>query len=245
MRAADLALGAGLINELQLRKDILAPEQIVAPRVSSAPPMNGQLDGWPKGAADLKAEGGQYLAGHLYFPNSWSGPDDMSARVRLCNDGEKLYVGIEVRDSVVAQYDDNRNRAERSFKRADSCQVWLSTDGAYLDWISPVPQKSDVTWSIAIPFDGDQTSGEGGGGFTYTCRRTAKGYLFEGSAALAGLQVAPGGSIGFLLSVGDVDKEPNVNGSGWAAKQAFLFPHKPNFEYWDDVRNCAKLVIGE
>jgi len=241
--AAEMEMGAGLIGEMQLRKDILDPPKLGASWVTQAPPMNGRLDDWPKDSTDIRAEGGEYLAGHTYFPNSWSGPDDLSARLRFCHDATKLYVGIEVRDSVLAQYEEDWNRRKTLCKRADSCTMRLSTDGAYLDWIAPVGKKSDVTWPISLPFDGKDTSGKGRAGFEYTCRRTLKGYVFEGSAPLADLKVQVGGSIGFLLFLGDVDKTQNIKGSGWAAKQAFLCPHKPNYRYWDDVRNCGRLVI--
>ncbi|MBN2583565.1 MAG: hypothetical protein JXL80_10890 [Planctomycetes bacterium] len=241
--AADIALGAGLVNEMQLRKDILDPEVINAPKIASAPPMDGNLDAWPKEASDYAADDGRFIAGHLYFPNSWQGPDDLSARVRLANDGQKLYVGIEVKDSVLAAYSEELRG--RSFDRSDSCSVRLSTDGKYLDWKSPGGLGGNLSWSIALPIDKAETSGKGGAGFAYTCRRTETGYVFEGSAPLSDLNVQPGGAMGFLLSLTDVDKTANLKNSGWAAKQVLLFPHKPNFEYWGDVRTCAKLVIGE
>ena len=40
----------------------------------------------------IYADTGDFLACHLYFPNSWTGPDDLSARLRLANDGKTLYV---------------------------------------------------------------------------------------------------------------------------------------------------------
>jgi len=242
--AADIVLGEGLVNEIQLRKDILDPETLTAPKVASAPPMDGRLDAWPTDAADYKADDGRFLAGHLYFPNSWGGPDDLSARVRLANDGQKLYVGIEVKDSVLAAYDEEI-QGGRALKRADSCSIRLSTDGKYLDWKSPAPLGSDITWSVPLPFDQEQTSGKGGAGWACTCRRTATGYVVEGSAPLAELKVQPGGAIGFVLSLSDVDRTVNLRPSGWAAKQVLLFPHQPHFTYWDDVRTCAKLVIGK
>ena len=241
--AAEITVGAGLIGELQLRKDILNPPQMKATRIGKAPPMNGDLDAWPEAATDILAEGGQFLAAHTYFPNSWSGPDDLSARLRFANDGEKLYVGIEVRDSVVARYKDKWNRNKKEFERADSCSIRLSTDGAYLDWISPANVKNDITWPISVPLDGNDTRGKGRGGFTYTCRRTARGYVVEGSASLSELKLTPGGSMGFLLNVSDVDKEPNIKGASWAVKQVLLYPHKPNYTYWSDARNCGRLVI--
>jgi hypothetical protein len=224
---ADMMLGAGLTNELQLRKDILMREPLRAPKVASAPPMDGNLDAWPTGASDIRVEGGEYLAGHIYFPNSWTGPQDLSARLRLAHDGQKLYVGAEVRDNVLEE--------------KDSCGFRLSKDG-YLDWRKPsVPYE--VSWSIPAPLDQAKTAGDGARGFSYVCHKTPTGYVVEGSAPLSELGVKPGGAIGFLLFVSDGDKTPNLKEAAWACKQALLYPHKPNFEYWSDARTCGKLVL--
>ncbi len=244
--AADITLGDGLVNELQLRRDILDPPVLTAPRVDSAPQLAGDLDSWPEDASDLLADGGEYLAGHLYFPNSWSGPEDLSARLRLAHDGTTLYVGVEVRDADVVRYEDSWNRWNRTFSRSDSFQIRLSTDGGYLDWSRPASVPHDLRGTVTLPFDGAvETSGRGRAGFEYTCRRTDTGYVVEGTAPLAELGVGPGGSTGFLLEISDVDKTPNLYGAGWSAKQVLLIPHQPNFVYWNDARNCGRLVIGE
>jgi len=229
--AADQTVGAGLVSELELRRDILQRPQARAPRVDAAPPLSGNLDDWPAAATDIVADDGKYLAGHLYFPNSWSGPDDLSARLRLCHDGTTLYVAADIRDNKLAE--------------RDGCQFRLSTNGAYRDW-RPRSAKSDVTWSIGLPSkDKPVVEGRGRRGFTYTCRRTPTGYLVEGSAPLADLGIEPGGKMGFLLSVSDDDDTPNRFSAGWAVKQVLLVPCRLNFVYYSDVRTCGELVLEE
>ncbi len=240
--AADVALGHGLAGELQLRKDILMRPRMAAPRIASAPPMDGRLDAWPKEASDLAADTGDYLLGHVYFVNSWTGPDDLSARVRLAHDGQKLYVGIEVCDDIVASYDE-QNRRNETIKRSDVCALRLSTDGAYKDWTKPRGVAGNIRWAITLPFDADETSGKGAAGFQYTCRRTPTGYVVEGSAPLAELNVSPGQAFGWLLEVGDVDRTPNVSMHSWSRKQSLYVPRKVNFDPWSDARNCGEVVL--
>ena len=239
---ADITLGHGLVGELQLRKDVLQRPQMKAARIAGAPPMNGDLDAWPKAATDIRAETSDCLLGHVFFVNSWTGPDDLSARVRLAHDGEKLYVGVEVRDSIVARYAES-TRQKTTVERSDSCSLRISTDGAYKDWTKPRGLKANIQWPISLPLDGTQTSGTGAAGFSYTCRRTATGYVVEGSAPLAELGVRPGQGMGFLLEVGDADRTPNLSFHSWSRKQLLYVPHKVNFENWTDARNCGELVL--
>ena len=203
--------------------------------------MNGRLDAWPKAATDIRADTGEHLLGHVFFVNSWTGPDDLSARLRLAHDGKNLYVGIEVRDSIVARYTEDTRREPA--QRSDSCSLRISTDGAYKDWTKPRGLKANIRWPINLPLDGTQTSGQGAAGFTYTCRRTATGYVAEGSAPLAQLGVKPGQGMGFLLEVGDVDRTPNLSFHSWSRKQLLYVPHKVNFENWTDARTCGELVL--
>ncbi len=229
--AADKTLGAALVAELKLRRDILDPPTLTAYRLEEAPPMDGNLDAWPAAAGDVRAEDGSHLAGHLYFPNSWTGPADLSARIRLGYDDEHLYVGAHIRDDVLAD--------------KDACAFRLSTDGAYRDW-QAASATSNLTWTIALPLDGEPTTGTGGGGFSYTCRRTDDGYVVEGAASLDELGLAPGEAMGWLLFVTDLDGQtPNLNSAGWAAEQAMLVPHQPNFTYWSDARNCGRLRLAD
>ncbi|MFW6154734.1 MAG: sugar-binding protein [Planctomycetota bacterium] len=229
--AADRTLGAGLVAELELRHDILDPPTLTAYRLSSPPPMDGNLDAWPDEAANILADSGEHLAGHLYFPNSWEGPADLSARIRLGYDDESLYIGAHIRDDVLMA--------------KDACAFRLSTDGAYRDW-DAASATSNLTWTISLPVDGEPTAGTGGGGFTYTCRRTADGYVVEGTASLAELGLAPGDAMGWLLFVTDLDGQtPNLKEASWAAEQAMLVPHQPNFVYWSDARTCGRLRLAE
>ena len=226
--AADLALGVGLARELELRRDILSPPAVKAPKIAAAPPLNGDLNAWPKEAADLRAESGEYLAGHLYFPNSWQGPKDLSARVRLGHDGEKLYIGVAVADDVL--------------EAGDSCSFRLS-EKSYRAWREEEQKPDKPGWNVELPVGKDRTTGTGAGGFRYTCQRTATGYVLEASASLAELGLKPGGSMGFLLFLEDTDGTKNLYKAGWARKQALLFPHRPTFAYWSDARTCGRLII--
>jgi len=188
--------------------------------------MNGALDAWPKEASDLRAEGGEYLAGHIFFPNSWTGPNDLSARLRLGHDGQKLYIGVEVRDSVISE--------------KDGCAVKLSRND-YVNWRSD-KVKFCSTWNITPPRAGEVTFGAQET-FKYTCRRTPTGYIVEGSIPLADLGLKPGRAIGFMVTAGDGDNTPNLSSHSWARKQELSIPNKPNFTYWEDARNCAKLIV--
>jgi len=249
--AADLALGPGLVNELRLRQDLWARPELPAPRVASAPPMNGRLDDWPAAAFDRRADTGAELACHMYFPNSWRGPDDLSARLRLAHDGARLYVGLEVRDQKVVREKIKLYRgrnAGREVTHEDSCAFRLSTR-AWRAWNAPEDEscQPERVWTIELPFETDSTRGRGAGGFEYVCRRTATGYVVEGAAPLADLRLTPGGEIGFLAMVGDYDETvpPNLHDSAWAMKQVLMVPHQPNFLYYQDARNCGRLTLGK
>ncbi|MEI6082693.1 MAG: sugar-binding protein [Verrucomicrobiota bacterium] len=221
--AADRILGLGLFNELRLRKDILQRPELHAPKIV-APPMKGDMNAWPKEASDLKADTGNFLVAHVHFPTSWSGPDDLSARLRLGHDGQKLYVGLEVRDNVL--------------EKKDGVRIYLSRTG-YSDWKkNKVPYDSE--WSIAAPFDKEEFTGTGD--FRYTCRKTKTGYVIEGETDLAKLGVQSGDSLGFLVQITDGDNT-RLSDFSWAMKQMLSIPNKPNFPNWDDARNCGRLIL--
>jgi hypothetical protein len=223
---ADRELGWGLVNELRLRKDILRRPEMKAPKLSAAPAMNGSLDAWPKEASDIEAEGGEFLAGHIFFPNSWTGPQDLSARLRLGHDDQKLYIAAEIRDDVLTD--------------KDGCTLKFSKTG-YQNW-RDAQVTLDFSWGVSPPKGHEPVSGKQGA-FSYTCRRTPAGYVVEGAVPLAELGVGPGGAIGFMLSASDGDNTPNLSQHTWARKQELLVPNQPNFTYWEDARNCGKLVL--
>jgi hypothetical protein len=188
--------------------------------------MNGELAAWPKAASDTKAEGGEYLAGPIFFPNSWSGPKDLSVRLRLAHDGQKLYVGLEVTDNVLEE--------------KDGCSFLLSK-GGYMDWRAQ-QVKGDFNWLVGAPHNQDKIEGKSGV-FQYVCRRTAAGYVVEGSAALADLGTSPGKSMGIRVKVADGDKTANLCKHAWARKMELLLPNRLMFTYWEDARNCAQMVL--
>ena len=75
-----------------------------------------------------------------------------------------------------------------------------------------------------------------------------------GSAPLAEMGLAPGGTIGFLLSITDRDGTANLKTKrdpttrlrvpvSWAQKQALYYPNEPNFTFWSDARCFGQLVL--
>ena len=241
--SGDVILAHGLLSELALRRDLLLPPEMQAPRVASAPAMTGDLDAWPKAASDAVVEGGESLVAHVYFPTSWTGPEDLSMRVRLAHDGEKLYMGIDVRDQTVTV--DTRDSRGKKVRRPDGVDVKVSKDGKYLDWRSQSIDP-DLVWQFPAPIEESPLKGRGKDGLTYVVTRSATGYVVEASVPLATLGAKPGGSVGLLIMASDVDNTPNLKpGANWARKQAMMFPYKPNFPFWKDARNCGKLILGE
>jgi hypothetical protein len=225
LHAADLALGWGLEGELALRRDILAPTEIVAPQIAT-PSFTGSLDDWPQAAADIRAESGEYIPGHLYFPNSWTGPKDLSMRIRLGHDRERLHVGVAVRDSAADE--------------GDGLNMRLSPSN-YLDFRS-ASAKWETAWPVSRPATPSVTAKAGD--FSYVARQTQEGYLVEGSAPLESLNLQPGASIGFQVALSDKDQAANLARHSWAVKQAMLYPHEPKFAFWSDARNLGRLILG-
>jgi hypothetical protein len=225
LHAADLALGWGVESELALRRDILAPTEIAAPRIA-APSFAGTLDDWPQAASDIRAESGEYIPGHLYFPNSWTGPDDLSMRIRLGHDGEQLYVGVAVRDSVADE--------------GDGLSLRLSPAN-YLDFRS-ASTRWEIDWRVNRPATPNVSAKAGD--FPYVARETPDGYVVEGSAPLSALNLEPGAAIGFQVALSDKDQAANLAGHSWAVKQAMLYPHEPKFAFWSDARNLGRLVLA-
>ncbi len=219
--AADEAIGFGLAEELALRLAVLQRPRIDVPR-TAAPPLDGELDHWPPAALNLLAETGDYLAGHVYFPTSWTGPQDLSLRLRLCHDGQRLYFGLDVRDDVA--------------ELGDQAALRFSPTN-YRDWRSAVA-KWETQYLIARPL------GDGPGTAPGSTRRRPGGWLLEGSVPLSVLKVAPGGRIGFQVALADNDRSGNLAGHSWAVKQAMLLPHEPNFAFWQDARGLGELVLA-
>jgi len=226
LREADVELGHGLTTELALRKRVLDPPQTRVPRVSSAPPMNGDLDAWPDEAVDITAEDAN-IATHLFFPASWHGPDDLSARVRLAHDGAKLYVGIEVRDNVLSEKD-----SVALYASQQNYRKWLPQDLPY-----------ELRFDIALPLKEATVKSSGAHGFTCTTRRTRTGYVAEGSIDMKDLNLSAGSTLGWVFQISEDDNTPHLTASAWARKAAMLIPNNPTFAYWSDARTCEELLL--
>ncbi len=147
-------------------------------------------------------------------------------RIRLGHDGQRLFVGVEVRDSVA--------------DAGDQVTIRLSP-ARYRDWRSE-SANFETQWTIARPTGPAAASKTGP--FSYSAAATAAGYRVEGSVGLAELGLAPGGAIGFQVALADKDQTPNLAKHSWAVKQAMLYPHEPNFAFWQDARTVGKLVLA-
>jgi len=226
LREADVELGHGLTTELALRKRVLAPPQTAVPRVSAAPPLNGDLDAWPANAVDISAMDAN-IGTHLFFPGSWHGPDDLSARVRLAHDGSKLYFGVQVNDNVLTE--------------KDSLNLFFSTAN-YRQWL-PQSLPYELSFSAALPLKAETAASTGAHGFTCTTRRTPKGYVAEGSLNMADLKLTSGSKLGWVFQMSEDDNTPHLPTSGWARKAVLLIPNNPTFAYWSDARTCEELVF--
>ncbi len=222
----DKTFGHGLTTELALRKRVLAPPQTRVPRIDSAPPMNANLDRWPSEATDITAEDAN-IATHLYFPGSWHGPDDLSARVRLAHDGTKLYFGIEVRDQLLTG--------------KDQLGLYLSPE-RYRQWL-PQSLNYEMHFVVPVPVDGAEATAEGPRGFTCTSRPTSTGYVAEGSLDMAELDLKSGSTIGWVVQISEDDNTPHLNNDRWARKAAMIIPNSPTFAYWSDARTCGQLLF--
>jgi hypothetical protein len=229
VHAADLALGYGIPAELALRKRLLQPDVYVAGRVVTAPQPSDSLDAWDKKALDINADDGSFLGTHLYFPNSWTGPEDLSARVRMGHDGRKLYVGVKVADSVLHD--------------GDGLTLWFSRAN-YRNWRENEQAVETLSLNVPAPVDGQPARGEEEG-LTWSVTPCDGGYLLFAAIALSRLGIEPGGATGFLIRLSDHDGTPNIYRANWAIDSLMLIPHAETFVNWSDPRTCLELRLGK
>ena len=224
----DVSFGHALTEELALRHRIIAPPRQEVPRID-APPVNAHdPDAWPAQAADIRADSGSDIGTHMWFPASWSGPDDLSLRVRLGHDGDRLHFAIHVRDDVLTS--------------DDTATLHLSTAN-YRRWME---DRLPFEHSLPLPVPHDAATGSASGQLDLHAesRRTDHGYIITGSVSLAELGLAPGDRVGWLVRVEDHDQTPNVyDRAGWARNTVMLVPNSPTFTYWNDARTCGELVL--
>ena len=226
----DVSFGHALTEELALRQRIVAPPQQRVPRIDGPPASAHDLDAWPAQTADILADSGRDIGTHMWFPASWSGPDDLSVRVRLGHDGERLHFAIHVRDDVLTEN--------------DTATLHLSTAN-YRRWMDD-RLPFEHTLALPVPHDADTGSTRGQLGLRAASRRTDDGYIITGSVSLAELGVGAGERVGWLVRIEDHDETPNVyDRAGWARNTVMLVPNSPTFTYWSDARTCGELALQE
>jgi hypothetical protein len=222
--AADLALGWALAGELALRKSVLTPEQIRVPRVKQAPEFGRKLEAWPC-LYTVENIGAANLACHLYMPNAWSGPHDLSAGLKLAHDGKNLYVGLRVCDDTIND--------------KDSVTFSLSP-ARYRDWRGN-SQDYEHSWRVTSLATSSQLQIDQATGFSFLVTKQPDGYQVEAVVPLKLVQSAD--RFGFFIEIADDDGTPNVAKHVWARKNIMIWPHHPKFAYWSDARSCGELVL--
>jgi len=226
IHAADRALGHGLQRELDTRLAILQPRELSVPKIKKIPAFDIPVEQWPAEAADWQTGDG-HIATHIFFPGQWDGKDDLSARIRCAHDGKTLAFAIRVLDQ------DHHKR--------DGATMHFSAEN-YLTW-SPQLSKYETTIPIPVPSDDTPEELSGSFGLNGTVRLVDSGYEIAMQFPLAQLPVGGDQRIGWVFSCKDDDENSSAKTSGWACKQALLFPNDPLYQYWNDARTCAELVL--
>ena len=149
---------------------------------------------------------------HPNYREQWSGPADLSGRVRAAYTRSDLYLLIEVEDDTII------HEAGRAFWVADSIELFLDSDRVadpdekhYSDddrQIFLMPFNEGVVWSVVSRGPGLPYPSGGLAGLELAHTRRAGGYTVEVRIPLASLApVRPDakGHIGFDIALNDVD----------------------------------------
>lgn len=225
--SADIKLGYGLYNELALRYSILNPPTFKAPKISNPPKVDGDLSDWPKEATEYLADTGEFLQSNNYFPNSWFGPNDLSGKIKFCNDGTNLYIGIEITDDKILPRGDF----------PENLILWFSPKN-YRNWKEKDILRPEFTFIFRLI----DRSGTEGNIFNYISKVSENKFILEGSVPLN--SITSENSTGFMLQYNDCDDAPSMDRrKAWAKKQVLTIPHNPKWAIWGDVRNCGRILI--
>ena len=225
--SSDLKLAYGLENELSLRYSILNPPKFKAPKVSTPPQIDGDVSDWSKEASEYIINTGEYLQTNNYFPNSWFGPDDLSAKIKFCNDGKNLYFGIEITDDKILPKGDF----------PENLIIWLSPKN-YKNWKEKDILRPEYTFIFRLI----DRSGKEGNIFDYVSKVKDNKFILEGYVPLN--TISSKNSTGFMLMYNDCDDAPSMDRrKGWAKKQVLTIPHQPKWAIWGDSRNCGEIII--
>ena len=219
----DEELGFGLTSELALRKQILNPPQIVVPKIES-PAIERYINDWSDGTTDIVIDQGKYLAAHIYFPNAWTGPADLSVRMRLAHGGENLYISVKINDSKSSQ--------------KDQVNLFFSPEN-YLKW-----QEQNLDYELSYETPRTAISDKEQGVDDQTPDSYPGSYTASMVIPLSDIDPNGLGKTGFVLQVVDEDDQGNTYPKAkWARKQTMIYPHQPSFAYYSDARTCGQLVF--
>lgn len=181
---------------------------VLADRVSSAPAIDGRLDGWES----VAVIDSRYL---VYRADSWDGTEDVSVLWRLSWDEDNLYVAAEVIDDRHVQ-----NYVGNQIFRGDSLELQFDTDreGDYGSAVSPDDFQiilSPGDFADAAPsafrFQGtDQgliRDAAGSHHITLAAAVTSIGYTLEAAIPWADLNLQPASGLvlGAAFNVNDND----------------------------------------
>ncbi|MBN1344324.1 MAG: hypothetical protein JXQ73_16675 [Phycisphaerae bacterium] len=200
----DLPIDVEIMRRLDRENLRIAPprKKAAVPRIGSTIKIDGRLDDWgPAGRFALDGRQGNRV-------KNWSGPNDLSADVRLCHDGTDLFMGIEVRD-------DKHVQSQRGFSiwQGDAIQLAfqpnpslendyahqvveyglaLTPQGPYVHEWQPADRQADNVRLAAMT---------GNAGVTY-----------EAAIPLASIHRDALRTIGFSMTVNECDKEGVFDG---------------------------------
>ncbi|MHC4223737.1 MAG: sugar-binding protein, partial [Planctomycetota bacterium] len=184
---------------------------VSCPRIESAVRLDGSLAESAWKAAEPR---GVDLLDHIHpnYREKWTGPDDLSGRVRAVIVGEDLYLGIEVTDDV------RMHETGRSWWAGDSVEIFFDTDrqtdrgdsvySADDLQLFLMPFHDGLRWGVVSR--GPEAPYPDGGlrGIRLAHRESGSGYVIEALIPLSNLhplQPDEAGEIGFDVAFNDVD----------------------------------------
>jgi uncharacterized repeat protein (TIGR01451 family) len=248
------AVGDELSGDNSGEYTITVTPQLLAPRFSSPPMIDGFLDDWPAGYMKvLNASTANHIQGQVPTPQ------DLSTTMRAGWDGAYLYLAADVTDDVFVAdsdliwHDDEVEFAidganDDTGNNADDHQLDVAADGRFVDF-------------GYAPIDGVHVA----------VRPTSTGYAVEMAVELSviGGAMSPGRLIGFNLALEDDDDGGNYDTwMVWAGRETYhgradffdlrlhnesWSPPAPPASYWSSVtspttaayRSIAMLSAGE
>jgi len=219
-----------------------AEPDLPAPRTERAPRVDGRLteDVWEQ--AEAHAFGSREHI-HEGYREQWSGPADLSGRVRALLSGHALYLAFEVRDDALM------HEVGRQWWNGDSIEVFFDTDrtddggeGFSEDdfQLFLLPFHEELRWGV-VARGPDKPYPTGGlSGLEVERGRVEGGYVVEARIPLWNLEpLRPDGKgrIGFDVALNDVDTP------GAETTETYM-TFSGRFDLYKTPANFGDLVVG-